>query len=234
MKTEEEWENEGIAFMEKEQYQEALTCFDAVLAQNPQNLKIWFVKGFALASMQQFLEAVNCFDRVLKTNPENRSTLRNKGKCLSFLNRYEEAIRCYDKVIKLDAADGEAWAEKGMNLSILKQFEAAIECFDRALGLDPGNDEIKQIEEEIKQRPNDNEPWKRKGLLLLKMEDEKKLKAAVDCFDKAIKLDAIDYESFIYKGQTLYFSEIRLVFFTEKGFFRLVFLTKICYLCLIG
>ncbi len=56
----------GTSFLEYGKYEDALDCFDKILASNPNNPDIWNKKGVTLRSMGRYDEAIECFNKSLE------------------------------------------------------------------------------------------------------------------------------------------------------------------------
>ena len=61
----------GISFLEEGKYEEALDCFDKILASNPNNPDIWNKKGVALRSLGRYDEAIKAFNKALEITPRD-------------------------------------------------------------------------------------------------------------------------------------------------------------------
>ncbi len=120
--------DKGIDYIEKENYDSAILCFNEILDVEPQIVQAWNNKGFAY-----LFKAL--FENV------NKNILEEY---------YEEAIRCFDKSIKIESnkwswyfkgitcnSFGIFYIDKKNNYEAIKCFEDSIECFDRALEIDP-------------------------------------------------------------------------------------------------
>ena len=61
--------NRGNALSGLGEYQEALSCFDAVLEAEPGNAPAHTSKGLTLLKMGMYEDALGCFDRALGREP---------------------------------------------------------------------------------------------------------------------------------------------------------------------
>jgi tetratricopeptide (TPR) repeat protein len=57
----EAWYNKGTALNMAHRPEEAINCFDYVIAHNPVNSSAWYNKGLALAELGRGAEADECF-----------------------------------------------------------------------------------------------------------------------------------------------------------------------------
>ncbi len=90
-----------------QEYQKALTFYDAALQLQPRNPTIWRKKGRALHNLDQFKKAISCYNKSLRLERGNPETWKDKGDCLNCLALSRKALACYKKAIRLqpDRAD---------------------------------------------------------------------------------------------------------------------------------
>ena len=61
----------GMNFLEDGKYEEALDCFEKILASNPSDPNIWNKKGVALRSLGRYDEAIESFNKALEISPKD-------------------------------------------------------------------------------------------------------------------------------------------------------------------
>jgi Flp pilus assembly protein TadD len=61
----------GIGFLEDGKYEEALDCFEKILASNPNDPDVWNKKGAALRSLGRYDEAIKSFNKALEITPRD-------------------------------------------------------------------------------------------------------------------------------------------------------------------
>lgn len=61
----------GTMFLEDGKYEDALECFEKVLATNPNDPDIWNKKGVALRSLGRYDEAIESFNKALEITPRD-------------------------------------------------------------------------------------------------------------------------------------------------------------------
>jgi len=61
----------GVSFLEDDKYEEALDCFEKILATNLENPDIWNKKGVALRSLGRYDEAIKSFNKALEISPKD-------------------------------------------------------------------------------------------------------------------------------------------------------------------
>jgi len=61
----------GVSYLEDGKYEEALDCFEKILATNLENPDIWNKKGVALRSLGRYDEAIKSFNKALEISPKD-------------------------------------------------------------------------------------------------------------------------------------------------------------------
>jgi len=61
----------GTSFLEDGRYEEALDCFEKILAYDPGNPEIWNKKGATLRSMGRYDEAIKCYNKSLEMSAKD-------------------------------------------------------------------------------------------------------------------------------------------------------------------
>jgi serine/threonine protein kinase/regulator of sirC expression with transglutaminase-like and TPR domain len=132
-----EWINRGVSLLALDRYDEALICFEKILAGEPQSARVWSHKGTALSGCERYEEALACFDRALAIDTQLASSWGSKGETLNLLGRPAEALACFNRALALDPQLAFVWSDKGRALTDLGQFTEAVICLERALVLNP-------------------------------------------------------------------------------------------------
>jgi tetratricopeptide (TPR) repeat protein len=89
----------GQALLSADQPEEALACFEQVLAEDPNNAEALVKKGTALEKMRQPQEALECYDRAIAANSSLTIAYLHKGGLCSRLEKYGEAMECYERAL---------------------------------------------------------------------------------------------------------------------------------------
>jgi len=61
----------GVSYLDDGKYEEALDCFEKILATNLENPDIWNKKGVALRSLGRYDEAIKSFNKALEISPKD-------------------------------------------------------------------------------------------------------------------------------------------------------------------
>ena len=89
----------GQALLAADQPEDALACFEEVLAAEPNNAEALVKKGTALEKMRQPQEALECYDRAIAANSSLTIAYLHKGGLCSRLEKYGEAMECYERAL---------------------------------------------------------------------------------------------------------------------------------------
>lgn len=145
---------EGIALSAQEQYEEAITKYDAVIEQFSLRLKAGFAqvlttamynKGTALSKLERNEEAVAAYTALIKRYSETTESvpalivsqaMRNKAYRLNFLGKSNESIATYEAMIAQfgDSKDPEIQATISPVKVFLAERQAVLNSSKQATG----------------------------------------------------------------------------------------------------
>jgi tetratricopeptide (TPR) repeat protein len=89
----------GQALLNNDQLEEAIACFDEILAADPRNADALVKKGSALEKMRQPQEALEYYDRAIAADNTLTIAYLHKGGLCSRLEKYSEAMECYERAL---------------------------------------------------------------------------------------------------------------------------------------
>jgi tetratricopeptide (TPR) repeat protein len=89
----------GQSLLAADRPEDALACFEEVLAAEPNNAEALVKKGTALEKMRQPQEALECYDRAIAANNSLTIAYLHKGGLCSRLEKYGEAMECYERAL---------------------------------------------------------------------------------------------------------------------------------------
>jgi tetratricopeptide (TPR) repeat protein len=193
--------DQGLQYINKNDYQNAIDSFDKAITFDPKNYIPYYYKGDALIKLEQYDEAVKCLDKTLEIKPDYYYAWYKKGEVLnkkgedisisgqssSYVELYNLAIECYNKALAINPNKAEFWYRKGSLLENLDKsngltiHDEAIECYTKALEI----------------RPDYAEAYYSKGQAL---NDSEKYEEAIKCFDEALKIKPSYEEAIKVKG----------------------------------
>ena len=137
-----EYLEKAMRYKERNQYHDAMTYFDKVLALDPDHIDALNNKGLILWLNKKYRLAMEQFYHVLDIDPENKDVIINIAASLSRLGKKEKALRMYDELLARDPVNGDALSNKGVILFSQRKFEAAQECFRLAVEHNPHDVEL--------------------------------------------------------------------------------------------
>lgn len=90
----------GQSLLSLEDAAEALKCFDAVLAIDPDHAEALVKKGAALELLRRDEDALQCYDNAIAADHSLTIAYLQKGGLFNRLERYEEALVCYERALQ--------------------------------------------------------------------------------------------------------------------------------------
>jgi tetratricopeptide (TPR) repeat protein len=89
----------GQSLLSNDRPEDAITCFDEILAAEPNHAEALVKKGTALEKMRQPQEALDCYDRAIAADGTLTIAYLHKGGLCSRLEKYGEAMECYERAL---------------------------------------------------------------------------------------------------------------------------------------
>jgi predicted O-linked N-acetylglucosamine transferase (SPINDLY family) len=161
----------GILLAALQRKDEALACFDKLIAMKADFIDAHFQQGNVLLGLGRFPEAIVSFDNAMGLDPHHVNALTYKGHALHELGRFAEAITCYNRILAVNPAHVPSLINRGAAFKDSRQVEKAIAEFDLALAIDPDH----------------GAAWLNRGEALLVLN---RLDQALASYDKALSIDS--------------------------------------------
>lgn len=174
----------GAALQAQGRFQEALACFEWVLAINASTAMGWHNRGCVLGSLGRWEEAIGSYNRALELDPDYADAWHNKAHALRTLRQFPAALECYRRALFLNPQRAITWLNTGDLLLALNRPDEARDCYDRVL---PGE-------------PRSARAWFGKGCAMAQL---RRMDEALECFDRALAIDPQDAEVWRSKGNAL-------------------------------
>ena len=92
--------SEARSLLDADNTEAALTCFDQVLALEPDHSEALVKKGAALERLHKLNEAIECYDRAIAVDGTMTIAYLHKGGLCNRLERFKEALECYEKALR--------------------------------------------------------------------------------------------------------------------------------------
>jgi len=134
-----EWMDKGIALMNAEKYESALSAFNSAVEMNPASAVAYQYKGWALNSLADYDQALIMFNRAADLDPQNPWTYINRAGSLIMLGNCRQALPDAEKGIGLDPTIAHAYAIRGWAYLCLGNYDLALADFNKSLQMSPNN-----------------------------------------------------------------------------------------------
>ena len=129
----------GEAFLQNNDFQNALKYFSEAEKELPLHLDFLEKKGVALLSLKRLKEAKTVFEKVLSLNPKRPVALCNLGFAHVLTGNLVAGEKLYDKAIALDPDYAQALVNKAALLALQKKKDEARGLLLKVLKKDPAN-----------------------------------------------------------------------------------------------
>jgi tetratricopeptide (TPR) repeat protein len=133
----EAWHNRGSALLLLQRPQEALACFDQVVALQPNVLAPWICRGNVLVQSNRWELALECYDAALGLNPNRPECWNNRGVALSKMGKLHEALSSFEQAIKITPEYFPATLNRVLVGDRLRRFDLAKNGYRRFLQQPP-------------------------------------------------------------------------------------------------
>ena len=94
----------GQSLLNLDQAEEALGCFDQVLALDSNHPEALVKKGAALERLRKTDEAIACYDRAIAADSSLTVAYLYKGGLFNRMERFNEALECYEQALRTQEA----------------------------------------------------------------------------------------------------------------------------------
>ena len=90
----------GQSLLNLDQAEEALACFDQVLALDARHSEALVKKGAALERLRKLDEAIACYDKAIAADSSLTVAYLYKGGLFNRMERFGEALECYEQALR--------------------------------------------------------------------------------------------------------------------------------------
>lgn len=90
----------GDSLLQAEKAEDALACYEEILALEPNHPEALVKKGDALERLRKFDDAIDCYDRAIIADGSLTIAYLHKGGLFNRLERHEEALECYELALR--------------------------------------------------------------------------------------------------------------------------------------
>ena len=113
----------GSVFWLKQEFRQAVGCFDRAIVLDPGNAEAYFCKATAQQSLGEDAAAIAGYEKTLVIRPDYVEALNNKAVLLKEAGRVADAIQAYKAAIAIRPDCAEAWVGKSLCELLLGDFE---------------------------------------------------------------------------------------------------------------
>lgn len=99
--------DEGNRYFDRQQYDEAISAYEAALQHDANCFQAYHNKGSVLGLLEKYEDAIAAFDKALKIKSTEIEIHKNMGNALTSLKRYKEALHIYEAALRLNPDDDE-------------------------------------------------------------------------------------------------------------------------------
>lgn len=128
-------QQQADAHVKAERFEEAIACFDRIIAADPNSARAWNSKANSLFRLGRFEDALTCYERAIAISPNDPRIWNNKGLTQDTLGYPMDAVKSFDAAIALDPGIERVWQNKGQTLSRLGWVEESRRCMKQAQDL---------------------------------------------------------------------------------------------------
>lgn len=119
------YNNRGIVYSIRKQYDLAIADFDKAIALKATYMEAIHNRAIALASTKQFDRALGDFTKIINDNPNKAASYIARGYTYLQVNKPADALTDFNKAIALNGGDGNAFLNRSQAHFLLKNFKAA-------------------------------------------------------------------------------------------------------------
>jgi Flp pilus assembly protein TadD len=128
---------EGVILKGRGNLDEAISCFQKAIQQDPQDVEAYFHLGHCYMSKAEHFRAIRCFHQALQFDPNNVDILYGMANALFRNHLFQEAIQVTERAIGIYPESFELQNLLGSCYHQIKQIDKAIEHYRLALSLNP-------------------------------------------------------------------------------------------------
>jgi tetratricopeptide (TPR) repeat protein len=128
---------QGIAALDRKAYEEAITCFDACMRENPRDVSSLGNRGLAWAGKNDFDKAIDDYTRAIDLNPRIAVLYVNRANACADKKEYQRAIDDFTRALHLVPRLVPALAGRANAYADSLDFTHAIADYSTAIQLDP-------------------------------------------------------------------------------------------------
>ncbi len=127
----------GVAYFEKEEFQNAIDDFNQYLMIDSTNYKPYYNLGNCYFSLQQYDSAIMNFQKALLLNSKNAEIYINLGNSFFEKKEYNQSLQHFEFALQLNSKSYLGHLNAARNYIIMEDFEASKPHLERCIELQP-------------------------------------------------------------------------------------------------
>ena len=207
--------NRGIAYFSKGEFDRALRDFDEAISAKPNNPVLRHNRGMALFNKGDNEAAIRAYEDAISIHPKYAIAHNDRANVFFRMKEYDKAISGYDDAVRLQPRDPVLYANRGNTYRMKGDYDRALRDFDDGIRLNPreagsiyGRSQVyadkgdtgralADLDEAIRLRSDNGDYFNSRGFLLKQQGDYDR---AIRDFDEAIKLKPKSAAAFGNRG----------------------------------
>jgi len=135
--TEKDYHQTGVDLYNKQEYFDAIQCFQAATCKSLKYFQAWNDLGATYEKTGNILESITCYKQFLSIDSKNPIVYRNLGIAYKSLRKIDNAIWAQKKAIEFDPEYYQAYNELGVAYEKIGNLDEAIKMHKKALSINP-------------------------------------------------------------------------------------------------
>jgi len=144
------YQNRGLAFIELEEYSNAINDFNEALIFDSTNPTLYFNRGYTEALSGNFEKAIKDYSKAILHDSANAKAYVNRGDIWSAVGDHQKAIFDFTSAISLNKRDELAYFNRANEFVKIGMFEQAFDDYSKAILLNPSYVEYYFFRAELK------------------------------------------------------------------------------------
>jgi tetratricopeptide (TPR) repeat protein len=133
--------DKALYFIDKKEYEKALTYLEIVIKTDISSLKGWacFQIGYCYGELKSYTKAIEALKQAIRIDPDDADTYYNLGCVYGNIDNHTKAIEAYKQAIRIDPDYANSHYGLGLAYNKLGFDKDAIEEYKQAIRIDPDN-----------------------------------------------------------------------------------------------
>lgn len=149
-------------------YPDLLSALDQVMGDDCEIPIALAIRGFIKSNLDDYTGAITDFDKAIELDSYNTNLYAYRGIANGLMGKHQEALADFDIVISRDRRYADIYSNRGITKDYLGDYQGALDDYEKAINLQPDSLLYYHL----------------KGLVLLKIGEEKKAEEAFEKFSE--------------------------------------------------